>query len=65
MMAYQPAPKTNHAAWVIGHLAQSCDFLGQLLAVKPLAPADWDGLFGMSSAPKPDAKLYPSKSSAL
>lgn len=64
-MAYQPAPKTNHAAWVIGHLACSGDFMGSMIGAKAACPKEWESLFGWSSAPTADAKLYPAKATLL
>src|SRR5690349_12809770 len=56
--AYQPAPKTNHAAWVIGHLAASADLAGTLIGLSNPSPKEWEELYGWDSSPKPDAKLY-------
>lgn len=64
-MAFQPAPKTNHAAWVIGHLASSCDFMGQMIGLKLTQPAEWEQLFGWTSSPTNDPKKYPSKAVLL
>lgn len=64
-MAFQPAPKTNHAAWVIGHLAVSCDFMGSMIGGKLVAPKEWEKLFGWDSSPSPDAKVYPAKAELL
>ena len=63
--AYQPAPKTNHAAWVIGHLASSCDFTASLLGQKAMCPASYEALFGWNSSPSSDAKIYPAKEEVL
>lgn len=60
-MTFQPAPKTNHAAWVIGHLACSCDFMSSMIGGKIVAPKEWETLFGWESAPTADPKRYPSK----
>jgi hypothetical protein len=57
----QPAPKTNHAAWVIGHLAITCDFTGSVLGLKGVVPKEWEKLFSSDSVPQSDAKLYPGK----
>lgn len=57
--AFQPAPKTNHAAWVIGHLAASADLTLTFVGQPSTAPKDWEKLFGWNSSPSPDAKLYP------
>lgn len=52
----------NHAAWVIGHLAVSSDFVVKLLGgAEVAAPPEWNELFGMKSSPLPDASRYPKK----
>jgi hypothetical protein len=58
--AYQPAPKMNHAAWVIGHLARTADLTGALLLDEQTSvPTSWMDLFGPTSTPSPDASIYP------
>jgi hypothetical protein len=66
MVAQPVAGKTmNHPAWVLGHLPTACDFALSLMGQKGVAPAGWDTLFGMSSKPQNDRKLYPSKAELL
>ncbi|MCE9590428.1 MAG: DinB family protein [Planctomycetes bacterium] len=55
----QPGGVPNHAVWVIGHLAASCDFAGSFLNVAPKSPKDWGELFGNKSKPTTDASKYP------
>ena len=55
----------NHAAWVLGHLPTACDFGLSLMGEKGVCPEGWDKLFGMSSKPQNDRKLYPSKAELL
>ncbi len=58
----QPYEGANHAAWVVGHLANSDDFFLKALAgQEPRLPKDWDELFGMNSKPMSDPKKYPSR----
>lgn len=55
----QPAPHTNHAAWVIGHLAGTSDFTAGLLDGKsPSLPESWNATYGQTSQPTADASLY-------
>ena len=55
----------NHAAWVIGHLANTCDFAGKLLGLEPAGPHEWAQLFGNRSSPVPDPSRYPDKDALL
>lgn len=69
-MALQPNGVTgkpmNHPAWVLGHLAFVADFYaGVLGGDPPTAPKHWADLFGMNSAPQPDASKYPAKDELL
>jgi hypothetical protein len=59
--AEQPTGIANHPAFVIGHLANTADFLGTFFGNKPAGPAEWGKLFGMQSKPVGDRKAYPSK----
>jgi hypothetical protein len=65
MMAVQPAPDMNHAAWVLGHLACTADMLGAMIGAKPVCPADWAARFDWNSSPSSDASQYPSKATLL
>lgn len=69
-MAAQPSGVTgkpmNHAAWVLGHLAFVADFYATVLGGgQPTSPKHWSDLFGMNSAPQPDASKYPAKDDLL
>jgi hypothetical protein len=64
-MAYQPAPKTNHAIWCVGHLIGGCDFAGSLMGLSPSLPKAWEPLFGWNAAPQPERSAYPSKAEVL
>jgi len=56
---YQPAPQTNHATWVIGHLAHTSDYMAYLLGDTLRSPESWNNLFGYHSEPVSDASVYP------
>lgn len=64
-MVAQPAPKTNHAAWVLGHLLQS-DYSFLTLITGTPAPAwiddAWRGIYGGKSEPVSDKSKYKPKS---
>lgn len=60
-MCEQPGGLTNHPTWIVGHLAISCNFTGQLLGFDPVCPPEWDKLFGMESQPTNNPSQYPSK----
>ena len=62
----QPSPQSpmNHAAWVLGHLAQVADFYGTQLGLPATAPKEWGAMFGGSSKPS-DGQGYPSKAALL
>lgn len=64
-MAEQPKPAMNHAAWVIGHLANTCDFMGSMLDLDPACPPSWSDLFGGGSTPTNDRARYPDKQTLL
>jgi uncharacterized damage-inducible protein DinB len=62
----QPAPKTTHAAWVLGHLlVVDYAFLTVLNGGKPQAPAWIDetfrAIYGAKSEPAADPSKYQSK----
>ena len=61
----QPAPKTNHAAWVLGHLLQVEYAFLSLITGKPL-PAliddAWKATYGGGSTPVADKSKYKPKS---
>lgn len=60
-MCAQPAPAMNHAAWVLGHLASTCDFMGSLVGVQHAGPAEWKELFSGGTKPVCEAGRYPRK----
>ncbi|MFH1419132.1 MAG: DinB family protein [Planctomycetota bacterium] len=57
---HQPLEGTNHALWIMGHIAVTDEFFLTELAQPPAAgrPA-WKELFFMGSTPKPDITDYP------
>jgi len=64
-MCKQPAAATNHAAWVLGHLAETCDFAAKLLGEEPALAESWADLFGWNTKPCDDASIYPDKQTLL
>ena len=64
-LVVQPAPRMNHAAWVIGHLAQTCDVAMWVIGADDVAPSGWRDLFGPHTTPQADASLYPDKKTLL
>lgn len=60
-LCHQPLPNTNHAIWVLGHMAWTDDyFMTSLGGAKPILDESWAKRFGMGSKPTGDAKAYPS-----
>ncbi|MCH8242138.1 MAG: DinB family protein, partial [Planctomycetes bacterium] len=54
------AEGTNHVAWVLGHVAQTEDWMvGLLTGVERTVSEDLQELFGGSSECSPDADKYP------
>jgi hypothetical protein len=64
-MAAQPAGIVNHPAWVIGHLAHSCELLGGVIGMAPWLPPHCAQRYGMGSEPVADAGRYETKHAAL
>jgi hypothetical protein len=64
-MVAQPSGIANHPAWVIGHLAYSCQLLGDVIGLPGWLPNDWAKRFGPGSQPVADPSAYESKESAL
>ncbi len=64
-MAVQPAPGMNHAAWIIGHLACTCDVVMMVLGQPKVAPAGWRERFGARTIPVADRAAYPDKQTLL
>ncbi len=59
-------PKSNHAAWILGHLAYANDsFCAKLSGQKSVLPENFDSQFGMGSTPTDDVADYPSKAELL
>lgn len=64
-MAVQPAPGMNHAAWVTGHLAWTCDFGAGLFGLPPQLDASWAQRFDNNSQPVTDRTSYPTKAELM
>ena len=64
-MALQPAPGMNHPAWILGHLAWTCDLTGGLAGVEPCLPSEWTALFDNQSEPTADRSVYPHKETLM
>lgn len=61
-MTLQPAPKTNHPAWVLGHLYQvDCNFLNLIGGKAPELEANWKDVYGGGSVPVADKSKYKPK----
>ena len=58
-MCDQPGTLRNHPAWLLGHIAKSCDFAGTQFGLASTFPADWGDLFKRGSQPVSDRKLSP------
>ena len=59
-LCHQPVAKTNHALWVLGHLAWTDNlFLTTLAKREPVVDESWNKLFGMGSEPTGDPQAYP------
>ncbi len=56
-MAYQPAPRTNHPAWVLSHLNLYTTCMLGMVQGKPFEDPKGHK-FGMTSKPEADASLY-------
>ena len=65
IMAAQPAPQMNHPAWIIGHLACTCDVVMMVLGQPKVAPAGWRDQFGARTTPIADRAAYPDKQTLL
>ena len=60
-LCHQPLGNTNHALWVLGHLACTDNFfLTSLAGRDPVIDESWNALFGMGSEPTEDPAAYPS-----
>jgi hypothetical protein len=56
-MVAQPNGVANHPAWVIGHLAHSCELLGEVVGLPRWLPEGWAKRFGTRSVPAADAGM--------
>lgn len=61
-LAELPTGLTNHAAWLIGHLASTNDFFRTLTEPSFKRDEAWREKFGGGSKPTSDRAAYPSKS---
>lgn len=61
----QPSGILNHPAWVIGHLAYTCQMIGGAIGLSPWLPDDFAGRFGTGSVPVSDPSQYESNAIAL
>ncbi|MCL2648879.1 MAG: DinB family protein [Phycisphaerales bacterium] len=64
-MCYQPAPKTNHPAWVLGHLLSSEYMFLSLIGGSPIPAwidAEYRATYGGNSQPVADKSKYKPKS---
>ena len=50
----------NHAHWIYGHITVSSDIAPGIVAVQPLIPEVWRGLFDQGTQPDPEGAGYPS-----
>jgi hypothetical protein len=57
--AYEPAPGTKTAGWLLGHLVVTGDFGRRLCGLPPIAPKEWRPLFAPGTLPSRDAGSYP------
>ena len=64
-MAEQPKQAMNHPAWILGHLAHTCDFMGSMLNLEPHCPTEWNELFANGTTPTADRGRYPDKQTLL
>ena len=60
-MCVLPMPGMNHPAWVLGHLAITCDFVASLLDRPAACPGEWQKLFGPGTKPTNQVGTYPTK----
>ncbi len=54
-----PSEGGNHAAWVAGHLAQTCDWVLDRYGKAGALDPSYKDLFGQNSEPSTDATAYP------
>lgn len=63
--AEQPVGIVNHGAWVVGHLAYSCQAIGGEMGLQPWLPPQSKELYGTGSRPESRRDRYPSGSVLL
>lgn len=63
-LAEQPQAGMNHPAWVLAHLVATCDYLGELLDLEPVAPRAWRQQL-KDEGPLPERARYPDKAALL
>ncbi len=64
-MVLQSEQIKNHPAWVIGHLAFSCQAIGGEIGLKSWLADNWGQRFGMGSEPVSDVVAYEDKAELL
>jgi len=64
-MTEQAGGVVNHPAWVIGHLAFSCQKLAGEMGLHAWLMDNWEKRFGTGSVPTVERKQYPSKTELL
>jgi hypothetical protein len=67
-MIAQPAPKMNHAAWIIGHVASVSAIVAPEFVLgleRTPFPAELVDRVSHSSSPQQDRSLYPSKAALM
>ena len=65
-LTHRAAPGSNHALWIMGHLAHSENsFCSKVSGNESVLPENYAKLFGMGSEPSDDASTYPSKAELL
>ena len=61
----QPIEGMNHPAWIVGHIAYSCQMIGIEMGLAPWLPEDWADRFGSDQRPVADSERYPLPSELL
>lgn len=65
-LTHRAAPGSNHALWIMGHLAHAENsFCSKISGNDSVLPENYTELFGMGSEPSDDASTYPSKSELM
>ncbi|MFZ5625652.1 MAG: DinB family protein, partial [Gemmatimonadota bacterium] len=58
-LAWEPAPGTKTAGWLVGHLVITGDYARRLCGLSPIAPAAWRPIFAPGTVPASRAADYP------